>query len=143
MNIEKKVAIIIVNWNGLKFLNDCLSAVYMQTYQNFDVYFVDNGSTDNSLNFIKENFSKVKIVQLKNNTGFAKGNNEGIKEAFKDVDVEYVVCLNNDTIVDKNWLYGLVSSLIFKIKLIWWGAFLFYQVDEFIQSGSQFTEKFM
>lgn len=106
----KKIAIIIVNWNGLRFLQDCLSAVHNQTYQNFDVYFVDNGSKDDSVNFIRTHFSKVKIIELGKNTGFAKGNNEGIKEALEDREVEYIVCLNNDTIVDQDWLEELVKT---------------------------------
>jgi GT2 family glycosyltransferase len=109
---EKKpfVAIIIVNWNGKIFLGNCLEAVYKQTYKNFEVYLVDNGSTDGSLEYIKKNFPKVKMIQLENNTGFAKGNNKGIKEAFKDKEIRYIVCLNNDTVVDKNWLEELVIT---------------------------------
>lgn len=108
---NKKVAIIIVNWNGLKFLNNCLTSVFNQTYQNFDVYFIDNGSVDNSVNFVMTNFLKIKIIKLKKNTGFAKGNNEGMKEVFKDSEVEYIVCLNNDTVVNKDWLEELVKTV--------------------------------
>lgn len=107
----KRAAIIIVNWNGKKFLEDCLSSVYKQTYKNFDVYFVDNHSSDDSVKFVKKNFFNTKIIQLDKNYGFAKGNNEGIKEAFKNKSVEYIVCLNNDTIVDKNWLKELVKTV--------------------------------
>ncbi|MFA4953075.1 MAG: glycosyltransferase family 2 protein [Candidatus Pacearchaeota archaeon] len=106
----KKAAIIIVNWNGKKFLRNCLNAVSKQTYKNYDVYFVDNGSIDGSFDYVKNNFPKTKTIQLDKNYGFAKGNNEGIKEAFKDKNVEYIVCLNNDTIVDKNWLKELVKT---------------------------------
>jgi GT2 family glycosyltransferase len=106
----KKVAIIIVNWNGLKFLKDCLSSVYNQTYQNFDVYFVDNGSRDDSIKFVRENFPKTNIIELKYNTGFAKGNNEGIKKALNNESAEYIVCLNNDTIVNREWLQELVKT---------------------------------
>jgi GT2 family glycosyltransferase len=137
---EKKVAIIIVNWNGLKFLNDCLSSVYKQTYQNFDVYFVDNGSNDDSVNFVKKYFSRAKIVQLKTNTGFAKGNNEGIKEAFKDVDVEYVVCLNNDTIVDKNWLYGLVELVDLENKIDMVGSLSLLPSGRVYSIGARFNK---
>jgi len=106
----KKVAIIIVNWNGKRFLKNCLNAVFKQTYKNFDVYFVDNGSIDSSSDYIRKNYAKVKIVQLDKNYGFAKGNNEGIKEAFKDKNVKYIVCLNNDTVVDKDWLKELIKT---------------------------------
>lgn len=108
---NKKVAIIIVNWNGKIFLEDCLNHVYKQTYHNFDVYFVDNGSKDDSVKFVRENFPQIKIIQLDKNTGFARGNNEGIREAFKDDEIAYIVCLNNDTIVENNWLEELVKTV--------------------------------
>ena len=107
----KKAAIIIVNWNGKKFLKNCLNAVYKQTYRNFQVYFVDNGSIDESSKFVKENYSGALIVQLDKNYGFAKPNNIAIKKAFKDKSVGYIVCLNNDTIVDRNWLKELIKTV--------------------------------
>lgn len=105
-----KVSIIIVNWNGKKWLENCLSSVYKQSYKNFEVYFVDNGSIDKSSDFVRKKFPGVKIIQLSKNTGFAEGNNIGIREAFKDKQVKYIVCLNNDTIVDKNWLNELIKT---------------------------------
>jgi GT2 family glycosyltransferase len=107
--MKSNAAIIIVNWNGEKFLKNCLSSVYKQTYKDFDVYFVDNGSIDNSVEFVKKNFPRAKIIKLDKNYGFAKSNNEGIKEALKDKNIEYIICLNNDTIVDKNWLEELIK----------------------------------
>ena len=106
----KKVVIIIVNWNGKRLLENCLKAVFNQTYKNFDVYFVDNGSTDNSVEYVAKKFPKIKIIELKENTGFAKGNNVGIIKAFKDKKVEYIVCLNNDTKVDRDWLSESVEK---------------------------------
>jgi hypothetical protein len=108
--ILKKAAIIVVNWNGKRFLKNCLQAVFKQTYRNFDVYFVDNGSIDKSAEYVAQYFTKVKIIRLDKNYGFSKGNNVGIKEAFKDKKIEYVVCLNNDTIVSKNWLKELIKT---------------------------------
>src|SRR3989344_6053610 len=107
---NKKVAIIIVNWNGKKFIKDCLNAVFKQTHKKFKVYLVDNGSTDGSSDFVNKIFPQTKIIQLDKNYGFAKGNNVGIKEAFKDKSIKYIVCLNNDTIVDKNWLKEMVKT---------------------------------
>jgi hypothetical protein len=72
---------------------------------------VDNGSKDESIEFVKENFPQTKIIKLTKNTGFAKGNNIGIIDAFKDEGVKYVACLNNDTIVDKHWLGELVKTM--------------------------------
>ena len=108
----KKAAIVIVNWNGKKFLRNCLDSVYKQTYKNFQLYFVDNGSIDGSSEFVKENYPRTMIMQLDKNYGFAKPNNIAIKEAFKDKSVEYIVCLNNDTIVDKNWLKELIKTAL-------------------------------
>lgn len=108
--MKNNAAIIIVNWNGKRFLKDCLDSIYKQTYSNFDIYFVDNGSKDDSIDFIKKNYLKVKIIKLDKNYGFAKGNNEGIKEAFKDKEIKYIVCLNNDTITNKNWLKELIKT---------------------------------
>lgn len=115
--MNKKTALIIVNWNGFRFLKDCLSSVFNQTYKNFDVYFVDNGSKDDSIKFVEENFSKVKIIKLDKNTGFAKGNNIGIKEALKDKEIEYIVCLNNDTIIEQNWLEELIKTADTDLKI--------------------------
>ncbi len=107
---KNKAAIIIVNWNGKRFLSNCLNAVYGQSYKTFEVYFVDNGSTDGSLKFVMKNYPQTKVISLKENTGFAKGNNLGITEAFKDKEVKYIIFLNNDTIVDKNWLKELITT---------------------------------
>jgi GT2 family glycosyltransferase len=87
-----------------------LEAVYEQTYKNFEVYFVDNGSIDDSVKFVEKNFPEIKVIRLKENNGFAKGNNVGIREAFNNKKIEYIVCLNNDTKVDVNWLAELVNS---------------------------------
>lgn len=107
----KKIAVIIVNWNGLKFLEDCLKSIYKQTYTNFEVYFIDNGSVDDSVDFVINNFSKVRVIKLEKNTGFAKGNNVGIQKAFMDQEIKYIFTLNNDTKIDKDCLFKLVSAI--------------------------------
>jgi hypothetical protein len=106
----KKVAIIVVNWNGKRLLKTCLEAVYKQTYKNFEVYFVDNGSEDDSVEFVEKNFPKTKVIRLKGNTGFAKGNNVGIRKALEDKTTEYIVCVNNDTKMEPKFLSNLVKK---------------------------------
>ncbi len=103
------VSIIIVNWNGREHLDVCLRSVFAQTYEDFSVIFVDNGSSDDSVPFVEKNFPKVKVICLHKNTGFAEGNNIGITEAMQNSDSKYLVTLNNDTEVEKDWLRGLVS----------------------------------
>lgn len=135
-----KAAIIIVNWNGLKFLNDCLTSVYAQTYKNFDVYFVDNGSKDESVSFTREHFPNTKIISLDHNTGFAKGNNIGIKAAFEDKEIEYIVCLNNDTIVEKDWLKGLVEEVFYNEKIDMVGSLSFLPDGNVYSIGARFNK---
>ena len=122
---QSKVVIIIVNWNGKHLLEECLNSIEKQDYDNFSVIFVDNGSKDGSVEFVKENFSNIDIVELKENTGFAKGNNIGMHKAFDDSEVEYIAILNTDAMVEKNWLTEMmkvikqdekIGSIVPKIK---------------------------
>ncbi len=109
MNVS--VSIVIVNWNGKIFLKDCLESLLGQTYNGHTVILVDNGSTDDSVKFVKETFSNVKLCLLDRNYGFAKGNNLGIKYALENYNPEYILLLNNDTkIVDKTFLNGFIDA---------------------------------
>lgn len=105
-----KVSIIILNWNGKHLLKDCLDSVFNQTYPNYEVILVDNGSTDGSVELVKKEYSKAKLIKNDKNYGFAEGNNIGIRFALKGPEVENIVLLNNDTNVDKNWLKELVDA---------------------------------
>lgn len=98
------VSVIIPNWNGKDLLLDCLKSLMNQSFNNFEIIVVDNGSTDRSPEFIKNNFPKVKVVVLQENFGFAKAINEGVKKSS----AEYVIFLNNDTVVDKNLIKNLI-----------------------------------
>lgn len=100
-----KVSVIIPSWNGKDLLADCLQSLFVQTFKNFETIVVDNGSKDDSVEFIKNNFPTVKIITLNKNYGFAKAINEGVKKSFS----KYVAFLNNDTKVDKDWLKNLVK----------------------------------
>lgn len=101
------VSIIIVNYNGKKFLGECLSSVYSQAYRPIEVIVVDNASCDGSIEFIKNNFRDVVILPQNDNLGFSAGNNIGIKNSHG----RYIATLNNDTKVDKNWLSWLVVAM--------------------------------
>jgi GT2 family glycosyltransferase len=108
------VSVIILNYNGLKnfrdILEECIRSVLNTDYPNFEVLFVDNASTDESVDFIKKKFggdTRLRIIQNERNLGFAEGNNIGIKNARG----EYIAILNNDTKVDARWLKELVKVL--------------------------------
>ena len=102
------VSIIIVNYNGKRWLKACFDSLYRQTYKNFEIIFVDNASKDNSVEFVKENYKKVKVIVNKDNLGFASGNNAGLKEAKGD----FVLILNNDTWVKEDLLEKLLQSFV-------------------------------
>ena len=81
MQRENKISIIVVNWNGQRFLSECLGALSRQTYANREIIFVDNGSADSSVRYVKEEFSDVKIIELRENTGFTGGNAAGLRSS--------------------------------------------------------------
>ena len=99
-----KASVIIPNLNGRELLPDCLNSLRVQTFKNFEIILVDNNSTDGSLSYVNNDFSKVKIIKFKKNHGFAKAINEGVRLSK----AEFVLFLNNDTKVDKNWLSNLI-----------------------------------
>lgn len=105
------VSIIIVNWNGWKDTLECLESIFKINYPNYDIIVVDNHSQDDSINQLK-NYSvnnNFKLIENEENYGFAEGNNIGIKYALKYLNPKYILLLNNDTIVDKNFLKELTS----------------------------------
>ncbi|MFC1648311.1 glycosyltransferase family 2 protein [Nanoarchaeota archaeon] len=96
----KFFSVIVLNWNGKKYLKDCFSSIKRQSFQDFEAILVDNNSDDGSVEYVKKKFPFVKIVQNDDNYGFAKGNNIGIAKAKG----KWVFILNNDTKLDKHCL---------------------------------------
>ena len=109
MNYKPKVAIIVLNWNGLRDTIECIESVMNQDYDNFSIIIVDNGSVDDSPAIIHERYPSVTIIKNDNNTGFSIANNLGIKKAF-ELGADYVWLLNNDTIVEADTLIRLVDT---------------------------------
>ncbi|MFL9650015.1 glycosyltransferase family 2 protein [Exiguobacterium chiriqhucha] len=92
---KKIVSIIIVNWNGEKILKNCIKSIKKNCKNEmYEIIVVDNNSSDNSVQSIKNNFPDVKIIENKKNEGFAKANNIGFLEAQG----EYILLLNSDTL---------------------------------------------
>jgi GT2 family glycosyltransferase len=102
-----KVAIVILNWNGKKFLEQFLPSVISSTYSNHEIIVADNNSSDDSIEFLKTNHPFVKIIQNADNWGFARGYNE----ALKQVSADYYVLLNSDVEVSGHWLEPMVDLL--------------------------------
>lgn len=103
-----RIGIIIVNYNGKHLLEKNLQSVVDTEYEDFEIIVVDNASVDGSIEYLKKNFSTVKIVESKENLGFGRGNNLGVKE-YPNFDA--YLFLNNDVSVPKDWLGKLVVTL--------------------------------
>ena len=104
-----KIAVIIPNWNGERALPACLDSLVAQT-QPATIIVVDNGSSDGSVDLVRNKYPQVELVALPKNKGFTGGVNAGIKR-FIELGSKYVALLNNDAVADKSWLKNLVSFL--------------------------------
>ena len=101
-----KTAIIILNWNGEKLLEQFLPSVVEFTAKQAEIYIADNNSTDNSIDFITENFPSVKIIKNAINGGYAKGYND----ALKHIDADIFCLINSDIEVTENWLNPILNE---------------------------------
>ena len=102
-----KVAIVILNWNGVKMLSEYLSTVIKYSEDEATVIVADNASTDDSLDYIKRHDLKCQTIVLDKNWGFA----EGYNRALKQIDAEYYVLLNSDVEVTHHWLDPLIEFM--------------------------------
>lgn len=102
-----KVAVVILNWNGKKFLEQFLPSVIKYSKEDAEVIIADNGSTDTSIHFLKEHFPEVRIIELPENKGFTGGYNAALKE----VEADYYVLLNSDIEVTKNWIKPVIQLM--------------------------------
>ena len=101
-----KLAIAILNWNGIELLKRFLPFLCKYTPEKHEIYIIDNCSEDDSVNFIKKNFERIKVIKLNKNYGYAKGYNIGLK----DINAEIICLLNNDVEVSKNWTEPIIQQ---------------------------------
>lgn len=101
------VSIIIANWNGASHLEDCLASIEAQTYRSIETVLIDNASVDSSVELVRAQFPRVRIVQNEINRGFCASNNQGAREASG----ELLFLLNNDTVIAPDCVEQMVKAL--------------------------------
>jgi GT2 family glycosyltransferase len=132
---KQKVAFIILGWNNADLLPECFDSVQNQTYKEVEIYYVDNGSKDRSVELTRKKYPDVKVIEPGTNTGFAKGNNIGIKEALKDPAVGYIGLLNTDARLKPQWTEKVVEFAKLKPKgALFQGTTLDYYNEGIIDS---------
>ena len=119
MDSQPLLSVIIPNWNGKHFLEECIDSLKEQTFSDFEAILVDNGSTDGSVEFAEKRYGDfIRIIRNKKNIGFTGGNNVGIQAARG----EYIVLLNNDTWAEPTWLEELVKATHLDLPIGMWAS---------------------
>ncbi len=103
-----EVSVVIPNWNGYRWLPDCLRSLRGQTLAPLEVIVVDNGSSDGSLAYLRDEHPDVRLLELGRNTGFAVAANRGLEAAR----AEFVALLNTDVVLDPDWLERVVRAIV-------------------------------
>lgn len=138
-----KLALVILNWNGQQLLEKFLpSIIHYSSIKDVEIYVADNASTDNSIDFVKKEFPQIKIIQNKQNGGYAKGYNDALKHVKADV----FGLINSDIEVTENWLTPIISifkqesnTAIVQPKIL---DFKNKQYFEYAGAGGGFIDKF-
>jgi GT2 family glycosyltransferase len=107
MTHTPKVAVVILNWNGLKYLKQFLPSVLASTWSNLDIVMGDNASSDESVAFMRENYPSVRIIQNDKNYGFTGGYNRVLAQ----VEADYYILLNSDVEVTPNWIEPVIELM--------------------------------
>ena len=130
------VSIVIPHWNGRHHLDDCLNALRRQTFTDFEVILVDNGSTDGSQAYVQDCFPEVQLMELGQNQGFTGACNAGYAVAQGEI----VMLLNNDTEADSGWLTAVVQAFQTnpQVGMVASKMLLFDQRDHFHTAGDYY-----
>lgn len=102
-----KVAVVILNWNGIYYLKKFLPSIFNSSYPNLSIVIGDNGSTDDSLTFVQDNFPSIEIIQNDQNYGFA----EGYNRVLEFVEADYYILLNSDVEVTEGWIEPVIAAM--------------------------------
>jgi len=103
-----KVSVIIPNYNGINYIEDCINSLKNQSFSDFDIWVIDNASTDGSNTLVTEKYSEVNFLQLDQNYGFSRAVNEGLDRTR---DSKYVILLNADTKAEPQFVEKLYEAI--------------------------------
>jgi GT2 family glycosyltransferase len=131
--VFNQISVIIVNWNGEQFLEQCLTALLAQTVKAHEIILVDNASSDASLE-IARRFATVRLLELDQNTGFARGNNLALKAV--DVGSEWIALLNPDAFAEPRWLEMLLAAAKAQPEFSVFGSKLVNATDPTLLDGT-------
>ncbi|MFA6422669.1 MAG: glycosyltransferase family 2 protein [Candidatus Buchananbacteria bacterium] len=136
-----ETVVLVINFNGISHLQECLSSLISQTYQKIKIIVIDDCSTDGGVSFINARFPAIEVVALKINLGFARAVNYGINYSLDKYQPVYIAILNNDTKVDKDWLKNLIVAVESEKNIAAVASnMLFYDRPNVINSqGGKFT----
>ena len=102
-----KVAVVILNWNGKKYLEQFLPPLLTTSYAGMELIIADNGSTDDSINFLEARYPQIRLIRFTENHGFAGGYNR----ALRQIEADYYVLLNSDVEITPGWLEPMIEML--------------------------------
>jgi len=106
--MKPKVAVLVLNYNGVNWLKRCLPSLFRTEYENLEVWVIDNGSSDDSVDFVRATHPNAEILMFEENLGFA----EAYNRAINSVQADYVVLLNNDvTVPEADWIERLLETI--------------------------------
>lgn len=137
------ISIVIPNFNGREHLVSCIESLKRQTYRDFSVALVDNGSSDDSVQYTREQFPEGNVIEMGFNSGFARAVNEGIKYSVKNLKSDLILLLNNDIELDPDFfeiihntisLHPDVSSVAVKM-LNYYNRDIIDDCGDFIKAG--------
>lgn len=133
------VPIIILNWNGIEHTIECVEAIQNQTYKNWKIILVDNGSNEENILQLKKLYlseNKIELLLLKENHGFTKAHNIVFEQLILKKDYQYVALLNNDTLASPSWLEEILNfSVIEKSKITSSKMISYYQTEKIDNTG--------
>ncbi len=106
-NMEPSVAVVILNWNGQKLLEQFLPGIVRSRYPNLQLIIGDNASTDTSVAFVRNNYPEIRLIINDHNYGYA----EGYRKILEQVNADYYVLLNSDVEVPENWIQPVIEQM--------------------------------